>query len=148
MGEDIGDSSLVLQTYIFGRGTESNNSVVDWFLRQSGPVRHFRCGVFTGLPVSEIARVLESRVLPHREPLTGLFHLLATPITKYALLNLMRSAWSLDHAWIEPDDSVVIDRNLGSTLLRKTISYAPAAWENLVAHMQWFYGALDESSSS
>jgi len=144
LGEPSSERSLVLRTSMVGRGVLRNDSLLDWFLQQSGSVRGFRQTVFSGLPVNEIARVLANRILPRPVALTGLFNLSADPVSKYELLRQIRSAWSAEHIRLEPDDSVSLDRSLDSSLLRSTISYAPAAWGELVADMKSFYQNMDE----
>ena len=96
--------------------------------------------------MDEVATVLARYVLSRSELLTGLFHLSSEPISKFQLLDLVRCTWSLDHIRVSPDDSVVVDRSLDSSLLRKEIKYVPAPWGQLVAGMHSFYGALDAES--
>jgi dTDP-4-dehydrorhamnose reductase len=145
LGEPLGNRSLVLRTSVIGRGISGNDSLVDWFLRQSGTVKGFRRVIFSGLPAPEIARVVATRIIPRPAPLTGLFHMSATPITKYALLGLLREAWSLNHIRIEADDGPALDRSLDSSQLRSALSYTPPPWQTLVSQMVAYYRALDES---
>jgi len=146
LGEPASKHCLVLRTSLLGRGIQRNDSLVDWFLGQSGSIRGFRRAIFSGLPVNEIAAFLAECVLPRGEPLEGLLHLSAAPIAKLELLRLLRSAWSHDQVQIEPDDSVAIDRSLDSTLLRARTGYSPPAWPTLIEGMRSFYERLDEHS--
>ena len=139
LGEAPVDGTLVLRTSLLGRGLRPNDSLLDWFLSQSGRVRGFRRVVFSGLPVNEIAHVLATKVLPRPKPLTGLFHLSANPISKYDLLALVRTAWAAQHVEVDADDTVVSDRSLDSSRLRGEISYEPPSWAELVASMRSFY---------
>jgi dTDP-4-dehydrorhamnose reductase len=148
LGEPQGEHSLVLRTSLLGRGLAANDSLVDWFLSQRGCVRGFRRAIFSGLPVNEIAQLLATRILPRPQRLTGLLHLAAAPISKYELLCLLRSAWSLDAVQIAADDTVAIDRSLDATLLNRTIGYAPPAWSQLIAGMHSFYSALGQAQAS
>jgi dTDP-4-dehydrorhamnose reductase len=143
LGEPIGSRALVLRTSLIGRAIAGGDSLVDWFLRQSGTVHGFRRAIFSGLPVNEIATVLLQRVLPRGEPLTGLFHLSSDPISKFSLLGLIRTEWQRNDLQVVPDDSIVIDRSLDSSLLRRTISYVPPPWPELVAEMRAFYTRLE-----
>ena len=144
LGEPRSARSLVLRTSLLGRGLVANDSLVDWFLAQRGRVRGFRRAIFSGLPVNEIARLLATRILPRPDRLSGVFHLSAAPISKYELLGLIRSAWSLDDTELAADDTVAIDRSLDSTRLKETIGYASADWSQLIAGMHSFYRACDE----
>lgn len=140
LGEVQTATALVLRTSMLGRGVVRNESLVDWFLANPGVVRGYRRAIFSGLPVNEIANVLQ-RVLTMRTRLTGLCHLAAAPISKFDLLTLLRSAWS-HTAVIEPDDSVILDRSLDATLLSEKIGYRPAPWPQLIAEMRAFYDGL------
>lgn len=142
LGEAPMEGTLVLRTSLLGRGLKPNDSLVDWFLTRSGRVRGFRRMVFSGLPVNEIAQVLATKVLSRREPLTGLFHLSAAPVSKYDLLGLVRATWAVQKVEVEAEDTVVSDRSLDSSRLRNEISYVPPSWSELVASMHSFYEEL------
>ena len=135
-------SALVIRTSLLGRALDGGSSLVDWLLRQRAPVRGYCRAVFSGLPVNEVAVVVD-RILRRPVPLVGVHHLSAAPIAKYEVLELVRRAWQLDHVTIVPDDSVVIDRSLDSRRLRQAIGYEPLPWPELIARMHGFYEALD-----
>jgi dTDP-4-dehydrorhamnose reductase len=141
LGEVHTGTSLVLRTSLLGRGLVRNESLVDWFLAQTGVVRGFRRSVFSGLPVHEIAEVMQ-RILTAQSRLTGLYHLAADPITKFDVLTLLRSTWS-HPAEIVPDDSAMLDRTLDATLLNSRIGYRPPSWAELIAEMHAFYERLE-----
>jgi dTDP-4-dehydrorhamnose reductase len=145
LGEARTATALVIRTSMLGRGLVGNRSIVDWYLAQTAVVRGYRRAVFSGLPVNEIADVLQ-RVLKLPAPLTGLCHLAAAPISKYEVLMLVRSAWS-HAAPIEPDDSVVIDRSLDGRGLNEKIGYQPPSWPQLIAGMHAFYEGLERNES-
>ena len=144
MGETPGARSLVLRTSTIGRGLEPNASLVDWFLAQSGRVSGFRGAIFSGLPVNEIARVVSDILLVRATPLAGLFHLSAAPISKFELLELIRTLWARGDIELLPDDSRAVDRSLDSTRLWNELGYIPPDWRTLLEGMHDFYASLDE----
>ncbi len=141
LGETQAATALVLRTSLLGRGLVRNESIVDWYLAQTGAVRGYRRVVFSGLPVNEIASVVE-RVLSRPAGLTGIRHLAAAPISKFEVLVLLHAAWP-QTAGIEPDDSVVLDRSLDATLLNEEIGYRPPSWPELISGMHDFYAGLE-----
>jgi dTDP-4-dehydrorhamnose reductase len=141
LGEVQAANALVLRLSLLGRGLAPNDSIVDWFLAQRGAVKGYRRAVFSGLPVNEVANVLQ-RILATQARVTGLYHLAAEPMSKSGVLNLLSSAWSHAVA-IEPDDSVVLDRSLDATKLNATIGYRPPPWPRLIAEMHDFYEGLE-----
>jgi len=148
LGEVVAPGCLTIRTSIIGRGSGGNASLVDWFLGRSGRVRGFRRAIFSGLPVNEIARFIAEKVLPRGPSLSGLFHLSSAPIDKYSLLGLVRSQWARQDIILEPDDSVVIDRSLDSSKLRKRLHYEPPCWPELVRNMHDFYSSLAQGRTT
>lgn len=143
LGEALNERTLVFRSSMLGRGLQPNASLLDWFLSQSGEVRGYSRAVFSGPTVDEIARLLAGKVLSRSPALTGLFHLGAAAISKLDVLQLVRSAWSLDDITLCPDDSVAADRSLDCRLLRETIGYAAPDWRTLIVSMRDFYSGLD-----
>ncbi len=125
--------AITLRSSIIGHELASNNSLVDWFLSQNGRVSGYRKAIFSGLPSVEFASVLRCFVLPRPE-LHGLYHLSASAISKYELLQLIAGAY---HKRIEivPDDTVVIDRSLNSERFTQATGYIAPEWPALVDAM-------------
>ena len=134
IGEVNGRShAITLRTSIIGHGLESNDSLVDWFLAQRGSVTGFSRALFSGLPTTELARVIAEYVIPHPE-LSGLFHVAAKPIDKYSLLQLVAAKYE-KNIDIVPDDKFAIDRSLVSSLFESATGYNPRPWPELVSQM-------------
>ncbi|MEH0822320.1 MULTISPECIES: dTDP-4-dehydrorhamnose reductase family protein [unclassified Micromonospora] len=133
LGEVTGPHALTLRTSIIGHELTSNRSLVDWFLGQTGSVRGYTKAVYSGLTTLELARVLRTVVLP-RTDLTGLYHVAATPITKYDLLRLVASEyhWTGD---IVPYDGFVCDRSLSADSFAAATGYRPPAWSEMIAQL-------------
>lgn len=142
LGEGLSENSLILRTSIIGLGVVPNNSLIDWFLSQTGQVKGFTRAVFSGLPVNEIGYVLESQILPRLESLRGLYHFSAEPIDKHQLLELVRTAWRREDLVLQECAVPVINRGLLSGRLRALINYHPPGWPALVTGMHSFYSSL------
>lgn len=138
LGEVDDGRALNLRTSIIGHElNHSTNSLLEWFLSQSGEVKGFRKAIFSGFPTTQIAKVLQNYIFPSLDQLNGTYHLSADPINKFELLNLINAAYQKDIV-IEPDDTLSIDRSLNSSKLRKIIDYAPPSWPDLIAEMKQF----------
>lgn len=124
---------ITLRTSIIGHELNSNRSLIDWFLSQSGEVRGFREAFFSGLPTVELARVVSDFVIPDSD-LSGLFHVSADRISKYDLLNLVKQVYG-SRIHIAPDDGVAIDRSLDSSKFWSRTGYKAPAWTELVSKM-------------
>lgn len=82
----------------------------------------------------EFARVVRDVVIPRTE-LRGLYHVGGQPIGKCELLRMIAEVYekSID---IIPDDQVVIDRSLDSSLFYKMTGYAVPDWPDLIQAMK------------
>lgn len=125
---------LTLRTSIIGHELNSNYSLVNWFLSQSGTVNGFTKAIFSGLPASEIAEVIKTKIIPNLQ-LHGLYHLSAEPISKFELLNLIKKTYNKTIE-IVANDVVVVDRSLDSSRFRNVTSFLPASWDILVQRMR------------
>lgn len=125
---------ITLRTSIIGHELGSANALVDWFLSQQGQVKGYRKAIFSGLPTAELARVIRDFVMP-TPGLSGLYHVSAEAIDKYALLTLVADSYG-KKIEIIPDEKVAIDRSLDSSRFRGATGYMPASWPQLVGLMQ------------
>lgn len=126
--------ALTLRTSIIGHELNSNNALLDWFLSQQGQVKGYTRAIFSGMPTVELARVIHDWVLP-QPALCGLYHVSAQPISKYDLLEMVAHVYDKSIV-IQPDDGVVIDRSLDSTLFQQESGYQPPQWPELIKNMQ------------
>jgi dTDP-4-dehydrorhamnose reductase len=136
LGEVISPHAITLRTSIIGHELSGSQSLVNWFLSQQGDVRGFRRAIFSGLPTVELALVIRDYVIPRPE-LHGLFHVSSKPINKYELLRLIAKTYGKSND-IQPDDQLVIDRSLDSTLFCQATGYRQKEWSELIERMQDF----------
>lgn len=136
LGEVEYPHTLTLRTSIIGHELAGARSLICWLLSQQDGVKGFSRAVFSGLPTVEIARIIDTFVLP-RPDLSGLYHLSAAPIDKYTLLQLVARVYGKTIA-IEKDPSLVIDRSLDSTRFRTETGFEPDDWVNLIQRMHEF----------
>ena len=125
--------AITLRTSIIGHELGRPHGLVDWFLSQSGTVKGYTRAIFSGLPTTELARVMRDVVLP-RPALRGLYHVAAEPIAKLDLLRLVASVYrkTID---IVPDSAVAIDRSLDGSRFTAATGYAADSWPRLVESM-------------
>ncbi len=137
LGEVVSDNSITLRTSIIGHEIGSSQSLLEWFLRQTGDsVNGYSKAIFSGLPTVELARVIHDYVIC--EPsLNGLYHVSSDPINKYELLKLIAKEYSKEIE-ISKEDSIIIDRSLDSSKFREATNYQPSSWKEMVAKMKEF----------
>jgi dTDP-4-dehydrorhamnose reductase len=133
MGELDAPNAITLRTSIIGRELIGRKGLLDWFLGEREPVKGYAGAVFSGLTTDELARLIQEHVLS-RPDLTGILHVGGEAITKFELLNLIKSAYGVATI-IQRDDTVVIDRSLDSTRFREATGYRPPCWREMIRRM-------------
>ena len=145
---EVDAPALTIRTSIVGRELQGDHGLVEWFLgRRGGEVRGFRRAVFSGLSTVSLARVVGD-VIDDQPTLSGLWHVAATPITKFDFLTLLRDAFDVD-VTIEPDDSFACDRSLDGSAFRAATGLVAAGWPAMIeelARSSTFYDGLREPS--
>jgi dTDP-4-dehydrorhamnose reductase len=130
LGEPSAAPALTLRTSMIGPELARKSSLYEWFLAQHGPVKGYRKAVFSGFTTHELARVI-ARVIERFPEASGLFHLAAPRIDKYALLTLIRDKLGLATR-IEPDDAFECDRSLDGSRFNTTFAYEPPSWDAMI----------------
>jgi len=125
--------AVTLRTSIIGHELNSQDSLVDWFLSQTGTVKGYEKAIFSGLPTIELAHVIKDYVMIRPE-LRGLYHVSASPIDKHTLLKLIAEIYHKKIAIIA-DDQVRIDRSLNSDKFSAATGYQAPVWPKLIEKM-------------
>ena len=133
LGEVSGPGALTIRTSMIGRELATSQGLVEWFLGQSGHVPGFTRAIFSGLTTIELSRVI-LREVESPNPLQGVYHVAASPISKYDLLLLLNRAFARGLT-IVPDESVRIDRSLDGSRFAAATGYMPPAWPVMIDEM-------------
>jgi dTDP-4-dehydrorhamnose reductase len=80
-----------------------------------------------------MARILEMLITRFPQA-SGLYHVSSSPISKYALLRLIRDKLGLSTE-ILADDSFRCDRSLDSTRFREAFGYSPPTWDAMIEEL-------------
>ncbi len=134
LGEVAYDRCLTLRTSIIGRELHNHQSLLDWFLAQTGTIRGFRKAIYSGFTTLEMSRII-SMMIDRYPDASGLYHVSSEPIDKYSLLCLVRDKLGKDIE-IVPDDEFVCDRSLDSGRFRAAFAYEPPSWDAMVEELK------------
>ena len=129
MGEDKSCSNLTIRTSIIGHEINRNLGLLNWFLSQKTKVKRYVNAIFSGLPTIEIAQILDEYILPNHS-LLGVYHIGGSPISKFELLNLIKTEYKLNTI-IEPDYEIIIDRSLNFDKFSQQTSYKAKIMEKI-----------------
>ena len=131
MGEIICENTLTLRTSIIGRELTNHLSLLDWFLRHKGTrIRGFTRAIYSGVTTNQMARVVEL-ILQEFPDLSGLYHVVAAPISKYDLLKQAKEIFKVDIE-IEPYRDFVIDRSMKGDKFESATGYKSPSWTVLL----------------
>ncbi len=133
LGEVDGLNCVTLRTSLIGHEIQSKNSLVEWFLDQQGECEGYTKAIFSGFPVSILAKIIADIIIPD-ESLNGVFHAAAEPISKFDLLRLIAKTYSKDIT-IKPCDTPEIDRSLCAEKFNKLTGYKAPSWEDMIETM-------------
>jgi dTDP-4-dehydrorhamnose reductase len=136
MGEVADAHTVTLRTSLIGHALQGARGLVDWFLAQEGSCPGYTRAVFSGLTTDELARVIRDVVIAHQE-LSGVYHVAATPISKYDLLRLVAEVYG-KRIQIVPDGRLVIDRSLNAERFREATGYLAPSWPEMIRSMHAF----------
>ena len=131
LGEVTASGMLTLRTSFIGRELSAKTELLEWFLAQRGRRIHgYRQALYTGVSTRWMAGLIGD-LLERPLALSGLYQIAAPPINKFELLGLARKAYNLD-VEIEPDDRIVIRRNLDGSRFRRATGIVAPAWEDMM----------------
>jgi dTDP-4-dehydrorhamnose reductase len=134
LGEVIGPNCLTLRTSMIGRELSSRNGLLEWFLsRREGAVSGYKRAIYTGLTTVALSRVIAD-VLERHPALDGLYHVAATPISKYDLLCGIREAFNTQ-VDLRADNQVVLDRSLDGGRFQKVTGFQPPPWPEMIQEL-------------
>ena len=122
---------LTLRTSLIGRELKGRTELLEWLLAQGGRTIHgYRKALYTGVSTLFMSDLV-IEILQQFPGLSGIYQVAAPVISKYELLRLARDAFRLD-VDIQPDDSVVMRRNLNGIRFREATGIAVPHWSKMM----------------
>jgi len=128
LGEVHGKQSVTLRTSIIGLELARKQSLVEWFLAQTGVMKGFSRAVYSGFTTLEMARIIEYILIEHKN-LHGLYHVASKPISKYDLLIKLKAMLGRGDMHIIADDTFICDRSLDGTVFSNKTAYVAPSWD-------------------
>jgi dTDP-4-dehydrorhamnose reductase len=134
LGEVSEKPCLTLRTSIIGLELSHKQSLIEWFLTQSGTIKGYTNAFYTGLTTIEMARVIEMVITQHPE-LHGVSQVASKPISKYELLCKLSAFLGRSEISIEPDDSFQCDRSLSGEAFTQHTGYLAPSWDEMLLEL-------------
>jgi len=133
LGEINDLSAITLRTSTIGAELNTQFGLLEWFLSQKNSCKGYSRAYFSGLPTVVLARVIRDIVIP-KPDLSGLYHVGASCISKFDLLNLIAQIFDkkID---IQEDEQLKIDRSLDCSRFHEATGYTAPSWPDLVQQM-------------
>lgn len=133
LGEVTAPHCLTIRTSMIGKELERKDSLLEWFLAQSGPIEGYRNAIFSGFTTLELSRIIES-IIDNGRPTSGLYHVSSEPISKFDLLSAIRDELGCEMD-IVPNETFRCDRSLNSDIFRSEFGYTPPEWRQMIKEL-------------
>jgi dTDP-4-dehydrorhamnose reductase len=130
LGEVGTPPHLTLRTSFIGPQLSGQEGLLAWFLAQRGTIKGYGKAIFSGLTTMAFARVIE-RIIDGALPLSGLYHVAAPPISKYALLCEIERRLQRGIT-IERDDATECDRSLDGHRFANASGITVPGWDEML----------------
>lgn len=114
LGELYDEKNLTLRNSIVGPDIkESGIGLLNWFMKQKGPVSGYTGAIWTGQTTLQLAKTMEAAV---KCGASGLYHMVPDcSINKYELLGLFNRHIRKESIQVDPQPGVVADKSLVRT---------------------------------
>ena len=134
LGEVSYNRCLTLRTSMIGRELGTSHGLIEWFLSQEGrTVGGYTRAIFSGFTTNALAEII-ARIVDKQPEMCGVWHVASDPISKFALLSLVKQIYGLDIK-INPDETVVCDRSLNADRFRQATGFVPPTWYDMIVQM-------------
>ena len=134
LGEVQQDNALTLRTSIIGRELSGFHSLLEWFLSQDGnTVGGFVNAIYSGVTTNYLSQLV-LKIINEIQFLRGLYHIAATPISKYDLLNKIKQYYHLN-VNIEPSYGFQCDRSLNGNAFEESTGLPIIDWDSLLSEL-------------
>ena len=135
LGEIYSYNNLTIRTSIIGHEIKNNISLLEWFLKnKEKKIYGFSNAFFSGLTTLELIKIISKIIIKHFN-LNGIYHVSSKKISKFELLNLINSEYSLNKNIIEKKNRF-IDRSLNSTKFKNITKIKVSSWKKMIKEMK------------
>lgn len=139
LGELEDEKNLTLRNSIVGPDINENGiGLLNWFMKQQGPVQGYRKAIWTGQTTLQLAKTMEAAAKMRAH---GLYNMVPQkPINKYDLLCLFNRELRREPIEIIPQDTFTADKSLVRTRY-EGFNYEVPDYETMVRELgEWMRG--------
>lgn len=133
LGELDNQKDMTIRTSIIGPDTRADGiSLFNWIMQADGEVSGFDNVVWNGVTTLELAKAIDATI---KQGLSGVINLSPkTPITKYALLGLIKEVFDLDDVSIKAKSGKASNYTLNST--RQDLAHRPPEYPVMIKDLR------------
>lgn len=139
LGEVINSqNTLTLRGSMIGFELENKTELLEWAIsKKNSTISGFANVFYSGITTIRMAYFVQMIInkFPH---LSGIFHISSLPISKFELLKLINSSFSLSQE-IEPKFDVVSNKVLVSNRIYDSMKLKQPSWEELILELKEDY---------
>ena len=133
-GEISDINCLTLRTSIIGREIDTCHGLLEWFLSKQGmKVQGYKKSIFSGVTTNELSKLV-GNIIDNGCKLRGLYHVAASPITKFDLITNI-NIYLKNKVEIEQVNGEDLNRSLNGVKLKRDFGYTPPSWKEMLKEM-------------
>ena len=135
LGEINYKDSLTLRTSFIGFEKKNNTGLFDWIINSKEPkIFGFTRAYYNGFTTLELSKII-FKVIKLNLPISGLYNLSSSKISKYRLLKIINKAFNLNKNIVK-NTNFSCNRTLNSKLFFKKIKYKVPNWHKMISEMK------------
>ena len=136
-GEIKNKFSSTIRTSFIGPETNSNKSLLNWFLSQKKQVNGYSKAFFSGLTSVELSKIIYEYFIIKKDFYNQIINIGGKKISKYDLLKIVKIIFNKKINIINYS-RFKIDRSLNSSKFRKLSKYKLPTWLYLIKELKFF----------
>ena len=134
LGEVSDEPAITIRSSIIGLELSRKQSLIEWFLAQTGTIRGFTRAIYSGVTTIEMARVIE-HILLHEPDLHGVWQVASQPINKHDLLCRLATFLGRRDVTLTADSTFHCDRSLDGSDFTARTGYQVPDWNQMLKEL-------------
>lgn len=134
-GEEIELShTLVIRCSMIGREIFNNTELLEWFISMNNSkVEGYNNAIYSGVTTLWMSNLIKKLILENIK-LYGIYNISSTPITKFELLNKLKSSFKLNIE-IFKNDKLKSNKSLNSSKFKKKTGISVPSWDEMLVEL-------------
>ncbi|MCA9749786.1 MAG: SDR family oxidoreductase [Romboutsia sp.] len=122
---------LTIRSSFIGLELKNKQSLIEWFLSQTGTIQGFTKAIYSGVTTLEMARIID-HIITKNKFMSGVWHVASRPISKYEILSLLQEKINKTDIIIEKNNDFSCNRSLLGNKFEENSGYKISNWNKML----------------